>query len=967
MAMSRPTPEEQAEQDLQRWRQGGLTPASTRTQTSLLPATRWQSPAAAPLQWETAQRARERPTPEELAERDLQLYQRQGEGVASLPAKRDGTSSLAREGPLQPGTDRGAGPAPIPRRDSVQWTAYQTADKHLNAPPPRLASQLRSADFGSGARRSAAPQTGPAEGVKIPADAGGYPAPTGFPGARGSEPQAPPQAPWFDPFRYAEQGKAPLGQAVGEAVRTTVGEAVGGVSAGRERQVEERYWKQGPKVPLSLDLAERRKQLQEAEVLRRRVEPYWERSVNAYYARLSRIAARPEYQNLNGMHQQVGMFRDDALRFQGSPGGIQAGARADALEADVLRREFQQRLEVQQATEEFRGTMLPERLRQAAGGRLTPFQEQALQAISSIKQDSAVNQRYIGSGLLADLAITAVSALAGKLLAGAGVGAVRVLAEGEGPLARAAALLLRGGKSVQKARVFQGPLGQAFRPDEAAVNNALLGMFQQPAAYLALEKEPKVDRLMGEAVTGLAGGYLLHGTGRLTGGLLERVARGGVKLSAVAFRRVRARVKAAGARNTAEAALAMERALRELQLQNPEALVMSPDAHSEIHGKQNNSRFTGSTQAPAGTGAPNGAAGPAAAGRSRASPAAPGPPGTGARRRAPDPGGALLAKAVTASGALRQAPKTYGTGKTGWIRWYDVGGMIQALPAREAMYAHLEARYPHFLARRWRIPGRGTGTLWELLVEQGVLPAEVGDLYTWGREWRDGARAKPATYEAIKARAGGTAPGIPGKKVGGLPIIEPQGKLDPSQRKKWVEVAETSEFQRDINKYNKVTQRLFNTLSFWPRIKAAKNADEVIRALKSGKVRFYHTPGVTNAAIYEMVIPETGEVYYHLQADLMKDKNEDVLRHELLHLAAILNGERERPMSGYLLNIPHELAVSWATTPHLAAPATGVLSIPYVGGIWLTAQQIQKLTQKLRAPKPEENPVTDRTRNPARR
>ena len=61
MAMSRLTPEEQAEQDLQRWRQGGLTPAASRTQTSLLPATGWQS-LVAPMDGDGA-------APEEQAQR----------------------------------------------------------------------------------------------------------------------------------------------------------------------------------------------------------------------------------------------------------------------------------------------------------------------------------------------------------------------------------------------------------------------------------------------------------------------------------------------------------------------------------------------------------------------------------------------------------------------------------------------------------------------------------------------------------------------------------------------------------------------------------------------------------------------------------------------------------------------------------------------------------------------------------
>jgi hypothetical protein len=755
----------------------------------------------------------------------------------------------------------------------------------------------------------------------MPAGAGGYPGMSGFPGVNGAQRPSPPTAPWFDPFRYVERGHAPLGQRIGEAFHNFIGDAMGGVSIGRERQVEERYWKQGPKVPLSTAPRERQRQLAEAETLRRGVEPYWQRQLTAYYEQIGRITAKPKYQGLLGLRHQVGLLRDDALRFKGLPGGIEAGRRADALEAEALRREFQQYQEVRRATEQFRATLTPERLRQEAfGGKLTPFQARALQAISSVKQDYAVHQRQIGSGLVADLAITSASILTGRLLGSAGSGTLRILAEGEGPLARAAQWMISKGKAIQGARIFQGPVGEAFRPDRAAANSALIGMLQQPTAYLSIEKNPKVDRLMEEALTGFAGGYLAHGTTKLAGGLLERLVRGGYKLTETGFRYLRGRVSAARARTPIEAAQAMEQGLAELQQQNPAALVMMPNAE------------TGGSQKPAGR--PPKLAVPVNPKR----PVAPGKPGGlqgGVPRNPGHPGAELLHQAVTSPEAHRQFTIDLNRKKPAQVRWYEVGQARESRAAREQMAAYLEAQYPKWAKKKWTVPGKPSGTLRELLVEHGVVPAEVGDRYAPEAllPIPRGRRVRGVAREAFPVHQYSAQPGI---RKGGAGVVKPGGVPAPWSRVHWLEVAEAPQFEGVNRNYNGITRPIHNTLYLpWGTVKEAKEVQAVIRALqdKNVDVRFHVVASNRQAGIWKMIDPETGRTYYHLQANPFDDPTGAVRRHELLHLAAMLNGQEGHGLRQFYRDYPHELAVSWSTTPKNAAPKAVIYGLATGGGL----------------------------------
>jgi len=169
----------------------------------------------------------------------------------------------------------------------------------------------------------------------------------------------------------------------------------------------------------------------------------------------------------------------------------------------------------------------------------------------------------------------------------------------------------------------------------------------------------------------------------------------------------------------------------------------------------------------------------------------------------------------------------------------------------------------------------------------------------------------------------GPRPPIRGKQVGGLGIIKPQGVLEPRSLDDWLRVARSPEFERDIQKYNNRTRPFHNL--FLGQVKSSKSAAEVIKALESGRVEVRKISSNANAAVFKMRDLETGKTYYHLQGNALKDPTGEAMRHELLHLGAMLNGQQERGWLGFALDIPHEMAVSWATTPKNAMwKATGL-------------------------------------------
>ena len=104
-----------------------------------------------------------------------------------------------------------------------------------------------------------------------------------------------------------------------------------------------------------------------------------------------------------------------------------------------------------------------------------------------------------------------------------------------------------------------------------------------------------------------------------------------------------------------------------------------------------------------------------------------------------DRGGLLLARAVAVRGSLKHDTYVDRDGKKRTAKWYVVGATPQARGEREAMAAHLLRRRPDLAGRTWFLPGVGSGTLPDLVVERGVVPAEVGNLYRQdGQQWRSG-------------------------------------------------------------------------------------------------------------------------------------------------------------------------------------------------------------------------------------
>jgi hypothetical protein len=120
-----------------------------------------------------------------------------------------------------------------------------------------------------------------------------------------------------------------------------------------------------------------------------------------------------------------------------------------------------------------------------------------------------------------------------------------------------------------------------------------------------------------------------------------------------------------------------------------------------------------------------------------------------------DHGGTLLAKAVGVRGSLKHDTYTDAEGKKRTAKWYGIGATPQGRGEREAMAAHLRRRRPELAGRTWFVPGVGTGTLQELVVERGVVPAEVGNIYRQdGQKWRSGGGRSGASGARAPASAG---------------------------------------------------------------------------------------------------------------------------------------------------------------------------------------------------------------------
>jgi hypothetical protein len=72
------------------------------------------------------------------------------------------------------------------------------------------------------------------------------------------------------------------------------------------------------------------------------------------------------------------------------------------------------------------------------------------------------------------------------------------------------------------------------------------------------------------------------------------------------------------------------------------------------------------------------------------------------------------------------------------------------------MYAHLVGQRPELASGTWSVPGYGRRTLRELLVEQGVVPAELADRYALA-----GAKGRPSGGRARQEAARGGAGAAP--------------------------------------------------------------------------------------------------------------------------------------------------------------------------------------------------------------
>jgi hypothetical protein len=120
-----------------------------------------------------------------------------------------------------------------------------------------------------------------------------------------------------------------------------------------------------------------------------------------------------------------------------------------------------------------------------------------------------------------------------------------------------------------------------------------------------------------------------------------------------------------------------------------------------------------------------------------------------------DQGGILLARTVAVRGSLKHDTYIDAEGKKRTAKWYGIGAAPEARADREAMAVHLLRRRPELAGRRWFVPSVGNGTLQTLVVERGVVPAEVGNVYRQdGQPWRSGGGRTGSSREIAPARAG---------------------------------------------------------------------------------------------------------------------------------------------------------------------------------------------------------------------
>jgi len=249
------------------------------------------------------------------------------------------------------------------------------------------------------------------------------------------------------------------------------------------------------------------------------------------------------------------------------------------------------------------------------------------------------------------------------------------------------------------------------------------------------------------------------------------------------------------------------------------------------------------------------------------------------------------------------------------VKHYAEGAAVQAGSDR---VINSELSTDEVLARAHRA-GKGSAFAGGSIAGVGELGRSAGNLLKGNRSTK--GFHPPLPYAAPggasstgRAEAGELAVGAVNRSArtnsrppsGGMPllgiqIIKPGGKVDHSLQKAYTDIASRDpKFKRTLERYNRVAERM-------PRLlKSARSVDDVIAALENDTT--FARIGNLQAAIFPAG-EHKGPKKFWLQASPDKFYGQPTARHELLHLAAALNGQNN--------NVAHELVVQALTTPEV--------------------------------------------------
>ncbi|GIW85432.1 MAG: hypothetical protein KatS3mg107_1092 [Gemmataceae bacterium] len=160
------------------------------------------------------------------------------------------------------------------------------------------------------------------------------------------------------------------------------------------------------------------------------------------------------------------------------------------------------------------------------------------------------------------------------------------------------------------------------------------------------------------------------------------------------------------------------------------------------------------------------------------------------------------------------------------------------------------------------------------------------------------------------------------KKSGGqglIGLVRPGGEETPEFANIYIEIAQSPEFARCLEKYNVIARR-------WGLTEAA-GIDEIVAALRND-VTFTKVCHIRSGVFTEGQHP--GLTRYWLQGNPTTRYGRRVGRHELVHLGAALRGQRD--------TIWHEIAVQWVTTPENVVISGGTAIILAGGTYYLLSR-----------------------------